>query len=97
MVAALPTRALKQVSATGDVSIGTAAALYGITLTAGDTTPASVTLHDRSSGSVMLTLKAPAGTTYRWLPGQPALPFVTVHVKLVGLGAVVSLEYAEIG
>lgn len=86
-------RDLKQVSATGDVTVSVPALLRSVTLTAAAAT-STVVVKDGSSGSARLTLSAVANTSVVWTAGPEGVPFGTaIHATLTGASAVASFEF----
>lgn len=84
----------EQVSATGDVTVGSAM-VKGIVITAG-LDVATVVIRDSSGGDPMLTLSVPSNQTFQWrCAGEGLFAATNVHATITGVGATVSFEYEE--
>jgi hypothetical protein len=87
---------LKQVAATGDVATGADGyRVFSVTVSAA-ADAASCVIRDVSSGSALLTVKAPIQTTATWHAGDPDGVWIgtTIHATVTGTSPAVSIEYA---
>jgi hypothetical protein len=86
--------ATKEIAADGAVKTGPGS-LVALLLTAGDGAAATIVLYDNTaaSGTKLVTLKAPTGTSVQWSPSNPTVFGVGCYADITGADAVAYALY----